>query len=347
MLFHVIKGIICVVTGKMLRLSIIVPLYNSEKYLPKCLDSLLSQDIPETEYEIILVDDGSPDDSLALAERYASRFPNIVVLSQKNKGTSGARNTGMRRASGRYICFVDPDDYVQQNSFRRILERMEKESLDILRFGYTEVDEQYKPTKSCKHPEEPDYSSCVMDGFSFMAERLGVACYVWTYLFRTSLLTDNGLFFPEGVYFDDTPWLPRVLALANRVDSIDFKRYFYLIRSNSLVQSVSKESIRKKIDGQLFLVSELSNQKVAIQNANATIWYQKMIVHCVVTVLTLVALYDYQNRRALIKELKDRGVLPFNPRMNSGRNQLKLKLVSHFPSLFCRVIHLRNQFKVA
>lgn len=331
----------------MLQLSIIVPLYNSEAFLPKCLESLLNQDIPHEQYEVILVNDGSPDGSLALAEQYASRFANIVVLSQENKGTSGARNTGMRRASGKFICFVDPDDYVLENSFRRILDWMEEESLDVLRFGYTEVDEQYRPTQSCKHPEKPDYSPGLMDGFAFMAERLGIACYVWTYLFRTSLLKDNGLFFPEGVYFDDTPWLPKVMSMAKRVDSIDFKRYYYLIRSNSLVQSVSKGSIQRKIDGQLFLISELSNQKEAIQNEKATIWYQKMIVHCVVTLLTMVALYDYQNRKAFIKDLKDKGVLPFNLRTASGRNQMKLMLVSHFPSLFCRVIHLRNQFKVA
>ena len=247
-------------------LSFIVPMYNSEKFLPKCLDSLLAQDISFERYEIILVNDGSPDGSLSVAEGYASRFSNIVVISQTNKGTSGARNTGMRHASGKYICFVDPDDYVLENSVRRIFDLMEEESLDVLRFGYTEVDEQYRPTRSCKHPEEPDYSPGLMDGFSFMAERLGIACYVWTYMFRTSLLIDNELFFPEGVYFDDTPWLPRVMSMAKRVDSIDFKRYYYLIRSNSLVQSVSKESIARKIGGQRYLVSELSDQKNTAQS---------------------------------------------------------------------------------
>lgn len=321
-------------------LSIIVPMYNSEAFLPKCLVSLLNQDIPHEQYEIILVNDGSPDGCLALAEQYASRYANIVVLSQENKGTSGARNTGMKHASGKYLCFVDPDDYVLENSFRRILDRMEEESLDVLRFGYTEVDEQYRPTQSCKHPEQPDYTPGLMDGFTFMAERLGVACYVWTYLFRTSLLIDNGLFFLEGVYFDDTPWLPRVLASAQRVDSIDFKRYYYLIRNNSLVQSVSKESVRRKIDGQMFLVPELSNQKKAIHDENAEIWYHKIIAYCMVTLLTLVALYDYQNREDYIKELRHKGVLPFTTRWISGKKKLKSILVSYSPSLFCRVIHI-------
>lgn len=323
-------------------LSIIVPMYNSEVYLPKCLDSLLHQDIPLEQYEIILVNDGSPDGCLGLAQQYASRFSNIVVLSQENKGTSGARNTGMHYASGKYICFVDPDDYVLENSFRRIVDRMEEESLDILRFGYTEVDENYQPTKSCKHPEEPDYSSRIMDGFSFMADRLGIACYVWTYMFRTSLLKDHGLYFLEGVYFDDTPWLPLVMALASRVDSMDYKRYFYLIRSNSLVQSVSKESIRRKIQGQRFLISELMDQNKTTDNEKAHIWYQRMLSHCVVTLLTLVSIHDFSNRRTYIKELRGNGVLPFaNHRLFSGRN-LKQLLVSYCPSFFCWGIHARK-----
>ena len=114
----------------MLYLSIIVPLYNSEKYLPKCLDSLLDQDIQESEYEIILVDDGSPDNSRFIAGEYARAHSNIVVISQANKGTSGARNTGLRHASGKYVYFVDPDDYILNNSLSRLLRHMEEKSLD-------------------------------------------------------------------------------------------------------------------------------------------------------------------------------------------------------------------------
>ena len=113
----------------MLTLSIIVPLYNSEKYLPKCLDSLLNQDIPEQDYELILVDDGSPDGSREIAEEYALRHSNIIVLTQSNKGTSGARNTGIRRACGRYLCFVDPDDFILENSFSVLIRRMEEHHL--------------------------------------------------------------------------------------------------------------------------------------------------------------------------------------------------------------------------
>ncbi len=323
-------------------LSIIVPLYNSEKYLPKCLTSLENQDIPREDYEIILVNDGSPDGSKALAEEYAVQYPNIVVLSQENKGTSGARNTGLRYASGKYTYFVDPDDYILENSLKCIIDRMEEESLDILRFGYTEVDEQYNPTKSCKHPETPDYSSKVMDGYSFMAERLGIACYVWTFIFRTSLLKDNNIYCYEGDYFDDTPWLPRVMALAKRVDSIDIKRHFYLIRSGSLVQSTAKSAVIRKVNGHQFLIKELKQQMADCPRRDACQWYGMMITHCVVSLLSLVGTFLYDDKKQFLSFLRSQEVYPLSRYKASMPNRLKIALVNFSPRLYCRLIHIKN-----
>lgn len=326
----------------MKRLSIIVPLFNSEKYLPKCLDSLLDQDIPEEDYEIILVNDGSPDGSLRLAQSYASKHANIVVLSQANKGTSGARNTGLRHASGKYIYFVDPDDYILANSLKKPLEQMDAESLDVLRFGYTEVDEQYRKTHSVKHPEQPDYSSTIMDGCTFMAERLGIACYVWTFFFRTTIIIDNHLFFYEGDYFDDTPWLPRVLQRATRVNSIDTVRHFYLIRQNSLIQSNGVETTKKKIDGQMFLISELNTQKNQAINPLAEEWYRMMISHCVITLLSLVAIFDLKNEQKALGCLRQENVLPISTYRLSWTNRCKAFLINVSPTIFCRIIHYIN-----
>lgn len=321
-------------------LSIIVPMYKSEAYLPKCLDSLLDQDISHEDYEIVLIDDGSPDGGKALAEGYASRYQNIVVLSQDNKGTSGARNTGLRYASGKYVYFVDPDDYILENSLKEILQKMEDESLDVLRFGYYEVDEDYHFTKSAKHFQEPDYSSRIMDGYTFMGERLGVACYVWTYLFRLSLIKDNELFFIEGDYFDDTPWLPKVLAHAKRVDSVDWKRHFYLIRSNSLVQSISANNVQRKIDGQLFLIGEMQRQMEEVQNRDAISWYKMMISFCVLTLLSLVSMHRFADRQDYLKRLREKSVYPLSMKKLSGNNRIKAAIINISPEIYCRLIHI-------
>lgn len=327
----------------MIRLSIIVPLYNSEKYLPKCLDSLLNQDIPHDEYEIILVNDGSPDGSEQLAEQYAAQFSNITVLSQQNKGTSGARNTGIRHATGQYLYFVDPDDYIMENSLRVLLDKMDRDNLDILRFGYREVDEHYQPTKSCKHPERPDYSPEIMDGCTFMAKRLGVACYVWTYIYKTSLIKDNDIYFLEGDYFDDTPWLPRVLQKAQRVDSINYYRHFYLIRGSSLVQAKNPRSIQKKIDGQVFLIQELSHQRDSTDSLLARKWYRRMLTHCTLSLLTLVAIHRFDTRKHYLDLLQSSAVLPLSMSMTTLTNKCKVFLINISPDLYCRLFHYRSK----
>lgn len=325
------------------RLSIIVPLYNSARYLPKCLDSLLCQDIPYSDYSIILVNDGSPDNSVDIATDYAQRYENIVVISQTNKGTSGARNIGLRYADSKYVYFVDPDDYILEHSLAVPLAQMDSEDLDILRFAYCEVNEQYEPTRSCKHPETPDYSPRIMDGATFMSERLGTACYVWTFIFRLSVIKNNNIFFYEGDYFDDTPWLPRVFLHASRVNSIDFHRHFYLIRQNSLVQSKKSTSISRKIDGQRFLINELCNQEKKSGSVQASRWYRMMLAHCVLTLLTLVSRFDYNGRKTYIHELKQLKVFPVSRYRANWENSLKMSIINISPTLFCFLIKISNK----
>ena len=140
-------------------LSVIIPLYNSSKWLPKCLDSVLSQDIPKELLEVICINDGSPDNSAQIARRYREDYPqSVVVLDQENQGPSGARNNGMRHATGKYLCFVDPDDYVEPQVFGRLVRQMEEERLDMLRFDYQIVSEDYKPIRKRDFELEFDYS---------------------------------------------------------------------------------------------------------------------------------------------------------------------------------------------
>jgi hypothetical protein len=181
-----------------------------------------------------------------------------------------------------------------------------------------------------------------MDGNTFMAERLGIACYVWTYIFRSSLLKDNEFFFYEGVYFDDTPWLPRVFSVAKRVDSIDMKRHFYLIRNNSLVQSNSDKSLLRKKEGQQFLIKELIRQKETCHNANAEKWYGMMISHCVLTLLSIVGSYFSNEKKLCITELVKQKVFPLSSYRASRMNKVKLAMINFSPDLFCLIMKARK-----
>ena len=117
-------------------LSIVVPVYNTEKFLASCLDSLLSQDLSAEKYEIICVNDGSKDSSGDILDKYSAQYSNVRVITQENKGHAAARNTGMLAAKGKYIWFVDSDDYVDEQCFGFIVQLMDENSVDMLSIRY-------------------------------------------------------------------------------------------------------------------------------------------------------------------------------------------------------------------
>lgn len=181
------------------KLSIIVPIYNVEPYLRKCVESLLTQDLNPAEYEIILVDDGSTDGCPAICDEYAQTLhpsggsrkgANIKVIHQPNGGLSAARNTGIMAAKGDYVCFVDSDDYWEPNVLGGLMAQVERENLDVLRFKWQNVNDAYEvfnPNKSNPYRLE-DYSSDVTTGEDFLNTRFGYACYAVQFIIRRSLL---------------------------------------------------------------------------------------------------------------------------------------------------------------
>lgn len=117
-----------------MKVSIVVPIYNVEKYMRECIDSILKQDI--LNYEIILVDDGSPDNCPAICDEYAARDDRIKVVHKQNGGLSSARNAGIREASGEYLMFMDPDDWFDLDTLECLVEKIEEYNLDVIRFSY-------------------------------------------------------------------------------------------------------------------------------------------------------------------------------------------------------------------
>lgn len=200
-----------------MKLSIIVPIYNVAPYLHKCVDSLLAQDYDD--YEIILVDDGSMDNSPQICDEYARvnelenervselGRPSIHVIHQSNGGLSAARNAGLKAAKGEYVCFVDSDDYWEENVLGGLIEQVEREKLDVLRFDYQNVRvvdakyldaehidamrleyEVFEPNKTPRYIDRKDE---IVDGESYLNTRMGYACYAVMFIIRRSLLMNE------------------------------------------------------------------------------------------------------------------------------------------------------------
>lgn len=319
-----------------LTLSIIVPVFNVERYLTKCLDSLLSQDIDQDAYEIILVDDGSTDDGGEMCDRFASKHENSIVIHQKNQGLSVARNVGLTVARGRYVMFVDSDDFIQENILGVLVREMEKYELDILRFRHRRIYEGDIIT----YPEaqEQHYllsNNDVFSGHDFLFNRLGKGCYAWQFLINKDFLIQNALFFRPGIIFEDTEWTPRVLEKAKRVAEIDVLVYNYLERKGSITQ----DRAERVVQGQMKLIAFLKEQMEFLEDKR---WYEGMIAHTVVTVITHVGSNLYSRRNEYLKQLSNENVYPLSLYSASKSATRKIRLINLSPRLACSAIHFAN-----
>lgn len=213
----------------MKSLSFIVPVYNVEKYIGACLDSLYAQDIPEEEYEVICVDDCSPDNSNSIVREYQKKHTNLVLIEHnENKCLGGARNTGIRAARGQYIWFIDSDDMIKTNCLKHLLGICIASDLDVLLFNFEKVDINGGLLQSeivFPHSEVftgHDYALEVMKGA--LIYNLG---FVWRMIFKTSYLKEHNFLFPEHVFWEDTVFMPKALLYAPKLKSIEDSYYLY------------------------------------------------------------------------------------------------------------------------
>lgn len=326
----------------MLKLSIIVPVYNVSKYLAKCLDSLLAQDLKPEEYEIIVVNDGSTDNSSEMAEEYADKYSNIVLINQENQGLSGARNTGIKVAQGKYIQFVDSDDYLEPNVLKTLVDKMDDDNLDILRFNYQNVNENYEVYEPYKeHKPFVDYRDEVCDGLTFLTERLGYACYAVQFIIKSDLLKKDGNLFKTGIYFEDTEWTPRILTQAQRVTSTDFMVYNYLLRSGSITNSVSIEKKRKVLDDKIALVQSLKEQMADKSDKR---WYEGMISATVVSIIEYVAANFQQESKQYLNTLQELIIYPLSAYHLSKTRKRKVLIANISPSLLYWLLKQKHNF---
>lgn len=340
----------------MLKLSIIVPIYNVEPYLRKCVDSLLMQDLPKDEYEIILVDDGSPDGCPAICDEYAQTLhpsggsrkgANIVVIHQPNGGLSAARNSGLRVAQGKYIQFVDSDDYLEPNVLGGLVAQMEREDLDVLRFDYQNVrissDGTYEIFQPYKHPHQVDKRTDVVDGITYLNERMGYACYAVMYVVKRSLLMSSHqspIFFSKGIHFEDVDWTPRMLLVAGRVNSTTTIVYNYLLREGSITGTINVAGKRRNLEDSLRVVE---NIEALYTQYPQCMWLKSMQSLMACGDLCTVAAFFYGERNAYLQRIRQMHVLPLRI-ANQGQTYVRRARVINFcPEVFLLIMNLRHR----
>lgn len=213
--------------------SVIVPIYKVEQYLNRCVESIINQTYPYL--EIILVDDGSPDRCGEICEEFSRKDNRIRVLHKKNGGLSDARNAGLEIATGKYILFVDSDDYIKKDLIEKCICEAEKNQSDMVIFDFLRVEETGEELCSMELDKSGTYTLQEEPRLLFGATS------AWNKLFRRDLFIKTEIRFPVGKYYEDLGTIPKLLLLANKITYLKEPFYYYIIRPGSIMTAAKFE----------------------------------------------------------------------------------------------------------
>ena len=230
-------------------LTYIIPVYNTERYVLRCLQSIVNQQLWPDDYEVLVVDDGSTDGSRAVVEAFAAEHRQVKLLTQQNAGVSAARNMAMDNARGRYLMFVDSDDRLGDDVIHRLVQRAIDDELDVLSFNYECEDAQ---GNVLPHSREDNYATTpVVTGYDFLKAH-SMTPYVWRFLLRREYLQQGGWCFdPSLIVCEDGALIARFLLNAPRMAHEDTIAYCYVNRSDSAMHNPDKEHLRRRVFSQV------------------------------------------------------------------------------------------------
>ncbi|WP_034445744.1 glycosyltransferase [Butyrivibrio sp. AE2032] len=248
------------------KVSIVVPVYNAEKYLDRCMKTLLEQSMPKGEYEIILVDDGSPDESGKMCDNYAKNYDFVTVIHQTNAGPAAARNAGLAKASGKFIAFIDPDDFIDRKYLEVAYAQGDQTNADIVLFdayrekheggiekreywghagsGFVSVDEQ--DIRSMQRQILYPYMAATAGKIPF--KRNVPLAAPWDKLYRRSFLGSNHLTFPAQLkVLDDMCFNFKTFGMAKNISYIPTPLYHYQVEATSITNSYREDRVQQDI----------------------------------------------------------------------------------------------------
>ena len=213
----------------MVKVSVIVPVYNVEKYLDKCLTTLAKQTLKDI--EIIIVNDGSPDNSQKIIDKYTKKYSNMKCYIKENGGLSDARNYGIKKANGEYIAFLDSDDYVTEDMYKKMYEKAKSGNFDMVVCDLNYV-----------YPDKiiPAYSNVPNDTTNIKKCMLNIYPAAWNKIFKRKLF-DNDIEFKKGVWFEDVEFIYRLLPSVKSIGTIHEHFNQYVQREGSITNTINKK----------------------------------------------------------------------------------------------------------
>ena len=219
-----------------MKFSFVVPFYNVENYIEQCIRSLFIHDIPLEDFEVICVNDCSPDNSVDIVKKLQKEYSNIILVEHiENKKLGGARNTGLKYAKGEYIWFVDSDDMIKPNSLSLIVKHLDDNNLDFLHFGWDEFADNY--VKKCDKIPNTD----ILTGTELFFDKRFVwwknHITAWCKVYKKSFLIENNIFFAENIMYEDNDYAVKVYSSAKRSMHVSENFYLYRMNENSITRT--------------------------------------------------------------------------------------------------------------
>lgn len=235
----------------MFKLSIIIPIYNVEIYINQCLKSVFSQDVDSFSYEVIAVNDGTQDNSMSIVNKYFAHHKNLKIINQENKGLSIARNVGLNHASGKYIWFVDSDDWIDENCLGFLYNLIDEYDADV----YATPLSQHKESSSLINKDFSILNDMMFDGKQYLFKKMPYGASQ-RFILRRDFLLRNNLEFYSGILHEDGDFGPRMLYFAKQIYVMKNSIYNYRLRSSGSIMSTWK---RMNSEDLIFIHKKLEN----------------------------------------------------------------------------------------
>lgn len=292
-----------------MKLSIILPAYNVGSYIERCIRSLADQDVSKNEYEIIVTNDGSPDNVSDIVKNLQKEFSNLVLIDQENQGVSMARNNAIHIAKGSYIMPIDPDDYVEPNSFKDIFKILEENDLDCLFLKVQKIDNEFNIVWETDYSEYTGKINTSLIPFHETKGEnvlLGDPDRSTAVLFKKSIIEKFNTYYPKDVPFlEDGIFIAKYLSVARNYMLLDGDFYWRTIREGSATNSDLFSSRIARIgylNGLDDLYSFLVKNKENILDLEREAFLKQMYIHF--SILPIIAAINAKDLKAYLKQIK-------------------------------------------
>lgn len=304
-----------------------MPAYNAEDFISKCIDSIVSQSLDESTYEVLIINDGSTDATSEIVCKYIDRFKNIKLITQENKGLAETRNVGIKKSCGRYIWFIDSDDYIVRNCVNDLLNFSENNDLDMFLVApEAKVTENFQEDWKERAPIE------IVKGRALLETgRIDVGA--WAYLFKKSFIEKNGLRFLSGYLFEDSEFTPRALLYAKSVGLLRFSVYNYIQHEKSIMHNFSPNRLHHYIGvaGAMYQFCRENNNDLIVQR-----FFSAAAAGLVLAGFKAIATHNLPRQYLIsyVDECRSSGLLPLRQVDANYSRIVAMMCASRLPTLY-------------